>query len=249
MSRATTIVLGLALAGAVPAAAKEGLPADAEGAVAALESSPRHGECSTRRLRDAADLRRCRERMAGRFLRTCSEIPNTESNSHYLRACTALGRKSHPARFPADLPKFFIKFLTDPGGPVLRFEHDRTRRRGAAQALAEHRAGSRVRGTVGRAVHAGLGRGPDARRGRADDRRAGVAGARRLDQGQQFETEGAAAERKGLYQQQVGFKSGMERQKPVAAAGAPRIVDFSAVRIAQIGEAARAGLQRRQLMQ
>ena len=44
MSRALTMVLGLALAGAVPAAAAEGLPPDAEGAAAALESSPRHGE-------------------------------------------------------------------------------------------------------------------------------------------------------------------------------------------------------------
>ncbi len=44
MSRALTIVLGLALAGAVPAASAQGLPPDAEGAAAALESSPRHGE-------------------------------------------------------------------------------------------------------------------------------------------------------------------------------------------------------------
>ena len=42
------------------------------------------------------------------------QIPNTDSNSHYLRTCKALGRESHPARFPPDLPRFFIKFLTDP---------------------------------------------------------------------------------------------------------------------------------------
>jgi len=47
------------------------------------------------------------------------EIPNTSSNSHYLRVCKALGRKSHPARFPPDLPRFFIKFLTDPGDLVV----------------------------------------------------------------------------------------------------------------------------------
>jgi site-specific DNA-methyltransferase (cytosine-N4-specific) len=47
------------------------------------------------------------------------QIPNTESNSLYLRICKALGRDSHPARFPADLPKFFIKFLTDPGDVVV----------------------------------------------------------------------------------------------------------------------------------
>ena len=42
------------------------------------------------------------------------QIPNTESNSSYLRLCNMLGRKSHPARFPSALPKFFIRFLTDP---------------------------------------------------------------------------------------------------------------------------------------
>lgn len=46
-------------------------------------------------------------------------IPNTESNSHYLRACRALGQAPHPARFPANLPRFFIQFLTDPGDIVL----------------------------------------------------------------------------------------------------------------------------------
>lgn len=42
------------------------------------------------------------------------QIPNTDSNSHYLRICKTLGRESHPARFPNDLPRFFIEFLTDP---------------------------------------------------------------------------------------------------------------------------------------
>lgn len=47
------------------------------------------------------------------------EISNTESNSHYLRCCKLLGREGHPARFPAELPRFFIRFLTDPGDLVL----------------------------------------------------------------------------------------------------------------------------------
>jgi len=38
---------------------------------------------------------------------------NTESNSHYLRMCNKFNVKPHPARFPAKLPEFFIKFLTD----------------------------------------------------------------------------------------------------------------------------------------
>lgn len=40
------------------------------------------------------------------------QIPNTESNSSYLRLAKLVGLEGHPARFPAALPKFFIKFLT-----------------------------------------------------------------------------------------------------------------------------------------
>lgn len=47
------------------------------------------------------------------------QYPNTDSNSHYLRTCRAIGRASHPARFPSDIPSFFIKFLTDPGDVVV----------------------------------------------------------------------------------------------------------------------------------
>lgn len=47
------------------------------------------------------------------------QIPNTESNSAYLRYCKTVGATSHPARFPAKLPDFFIKFLTKPGDVVL----------------------------------------------------------------------------------------------------------------------------------
>ncbi len=46
-------------------------------------------------------------------------IPNTASGTHYLRTCKELGEQRHPARFPCDLPKFFIKFLTEPGDLVL----------------------------------------------------------------------------------------------------------------------------------
>lgn len=41
------------------------------------------------------------------------EIANTESNSKYLRACRQFGLKPHPARFPAAVPEFFMKLLTD----------------------------------------------------------------------------------------------------------------------------------------
>jgi len=46
-------------------------------------------------------------------------IPNTESNSYYLRYCTAHDIKPHPARFPAALPEFFIRMLTERGDMVL----------------------------------------------------------------------------------------------------------------------------------
>ena len=46
-------------------------------------------------------------------------IPNTDSNSFYLRMCKRFGLEKHPARFPEELPTFFIKFLTDPGDLVL----------------------------------------------------------------------------------------------------------------------------------
>ena len=41
------------------------------------------------------------------------QSPNTESNSAYLRNCKLVGLPGHPARFPAALPEFFIKFLTN----------------------------------------------------------------------------------------------------------------------------------------
>ena len=41
------------------------------------------------------------------------QIPNSESNSPYLKICKKLGVKGHPARFPSALPEFFIKMLTD----------------------------------------------------------------------------------------------------------------------------------------
>lgn len=47
------------------------------------------------------------------------QFPNTESNSSYLRMCKAMRRDSHPARFPSDLPAFFVKFLTDPSDVVV----------------------------------------------------------------------------------------------------------------------------------
>lgn len=45
-------------------------------------------------------------------------VPNTESNSFYLRYCQEKGLKPHPARYPAALPEYFIRMLTDEGDSV-----------------------------------------------------------------------------------------------------------------------------------
>ena len=47
------------------------------------------------------------------------QIPNTESNGSYVSGCKLVDADRHPARFPAKLPEFFIRFLTDPGDTVL----------------------------------------------------------------------------------------------------------------------------------
>ncbi|AHF16475.1 DNA-methyltransferase [Niabella soli] len=47
------------------------------------------------------------------------QIANAESNSSYLSHCKNLKIKSHPARFPIQLPEFFIKMLTDENDLVI----------------------------------------------------------------------------------------------------------------------------------
>ncbi len=46
-------------------------------------------------------------------------LPNTDSNSSYLRRCKQAGIRPHPARFPLEFPRFFIDFLTDEQDVVL----------------------------------------------------------------------------------------------------------------------------------
>ena len=46
-------------------------------------------------------------------------IANTESNGRYQNHCRAENIVIHPARFPAQLPEYFIRFLTDPGELVV----------------------------------------------------------------------------------------------------------------------------------
>ena len=47
------------------------------------------------------------------------QFANTESGGGYLSYCKALGISAHPARFPAAIPDFFVRFLTDPGDLVI----------------------------------------------------------------------------------------------------------------------------------
>lgn len=46
-------------------------------------------------------------------------VPNTRSYDDYLFRCRAAGLPIHPARFPPELPDFFIRFLSQPGQTVL----------------------------------------------------------------------------------------------------------------------------------
>lgn len=47
------------------------------------------------------------------------QIGNTDSSSPYLQRCKELNISPHPARFPKELPQFFIDFLTEPGDLIL----------------------------------------------------------------------------------------------------------------------------------
>jgi site-specific DNA-methyltransferase (cytosine-N4-specific) len=47
------------------------------------------------------------------------KMGNNSANDLYTKRCKEEGVKIHPARFPALLPRFFIKLLTDPNDLVL----------------------------------------------------------------------------------------------------------------------------------
>jgi len=50
---------------------------------------------------------------------TILKLGNNAANDIYTERCKRAGMKIHPARFPAALPEFFIKLLTDDGDLVL----------------------------------------------------------------------------------------------------------------------------------
>lgn len=47
------------------------------------------------------------------------QFGNNDANGDYMKRCAEVGMKPHPARFPTQLPEFFVKYLTDPGDLVL----------------------------------------------------------------------------------------------------------------------------------
>lgn len=95
---------------------------------------------------------------------------NNDSNGYYLRRCTEEGLKPHPARFPIQLPEFFLNFLTDPGDLVIDpFAGSNTtgqaceklgRRWVAIELLADYLKGSLFRFEPG-AFQTGTGRSPN----------------------------------------------------------------------------------------
>jgi site-specific DNA-methyltransferase (cytosine-N4-specific) len=46
-------------------------------------------------------------------------VPNTRSFDAYIQRCRAAGLPVHPARFPKELPEFFVRFLTSEGQLVV----------------------------------------------------------------------------------------------------------------------------------
>ena len=55
---------------------------------------------------------------AGESPESMMKMGNNAANDAYTMRCKAEGIKIHPARFPAQLPKFFIKMLTEPNDLV-----------------------------------------------------------------------------------------------------------------------------------
>jgi site-specific DNA-methyltransferase (cytosine-N4-specific) len=82
-------------------------------------------------------------------------FPGRERDRNYLSRCREAGLTPHPARFPAELPEFFINFLTEPGDTVLdpfagscvtgRAAEDLKRRWICVERIEEYLAGARFR--------------------------------------------------------------------------------------------------------
>lgn len=85
----------------------------------AMHDLLRNGYSAKRRPSGHDISRKFRVNNGGAIPPNLLAIPNTESNSHYLRYCRDRHIKPHPARFPARLPEYFVRMLTDVGDLVL----------------------------------------------------------------------------------------------------------------------------------
>ena len=57
--------------------------------------------------------------LGGAICSNLLQYGNNDANGDYMKRCNEAGIKPHPARFPPQLPEFFVKFLTDPGDLIV----------------------------------------------------------------------------------------------------------------------------------
>ena len=86
---------------------------------AAMEALLRHGYKSKLRPSGHSISKNFAKRNAGAVPPNLIAAANTESNSRYQAYCKEHGITPHPARFPAALPEYFIRMLTDRDDVVL----------------------------------------------------------------------------------------------------------------------------------
>ncbi len=85
----------------------------------AMEALLRHGYKAMVRPSGHSISKNFAKRNAGAVPPNLIAAANTESNGRYQAYCKEHGITPHPARFPASLPEYFIRMLTDKGDMVL----------------------------------------------------------------------------------------------------------------------------------
>jgi site-specific DNA-methyltransferase (cytosine-N4-specific) len=84
-----------------------------------MERLIRRGVANTKRPSGHIIKETFSENKGGSIPGNLIQCGNNESNSNYIKISKETGRKIHPARYPSDLPRFFILFLTEPEDVVL----------------------------------------------------------------------------------------------------------------------------------
>ena len=95
------------------------------------------------------------KRNAGAIPSNVLQFTNTGSSDPYLRYCREQKLQPHPARMPAGLPDFFIRFLTQPGDLVLDPFAGSNTTGAVAENLGRHWVGIEpceeyIKGSIGR---------------------------------------------------------------------------------------------------